>query len=54
VARTDAAWVLDSFVGAVVRDVEPPITADDGVRALELLLACYRSSQLGEEVAITP
>jgi hypothetical protein len=24
------------------------------VRALELLLACYRSSQLGEEVAITP
>lgn len=52
VARNDAAWVLDSFIDSVTRDVEPPITADDGVRALELLLACYRSSELGEEVPV--
>ncbi|HEU0236732.1 MAG TPA: Gfo/Idh/MocA family oxidoreductase [Candidatus Limnocylindrales bacterium] len=50
-ARTDAVWNLDSFIDAVRRDVEPPITGEDGLRALELLLACYRSSELGEEVA---
>ncbi len=52
VARNDAAWVLDSFIDCVVRDTEPPITADDGLRALELVLACYRSSELGEEVTL--
>ena len=51
-ARTDAVWNLDSFIDAVRRDVEPPITGEDGLRALELLLACYRSSELGEEVTV--
>jgi hypothetical protein len=32
-------------------DAPPPISGEDGLRALELLLACYRSSELGEEVA---
>ncbi len=50
-ARTDAIWNLDGFIDAVRRDVEPPITGEDGLRALELLLACYRSSELGEEVS---
>jgi UDP-N-acetylglucosamine 3-dehydrogenase len=50
--RTDAVWNLDAFVDAVRRDVEPPITGEDGVKALELLLACYRSSERGEEVAL--
>ena len=49
-ARTDAVWNLDAFVDAVRRDVEPPITGVDGLRALELMLACYRSAALGEEV----
>jgi predicted dehydrogenase len=52
VARNDAAWVLDSFIDSVRRGVEPSITAEDGLRALELLLACYRSSRLGEEVSV--
>lgn len=52
VARTDAQWVLDSFVDCVVREVEPPITAEDGLRALELVLACYRSSEIGAEVSL--
>jgi UDP-N-acetylglucosamine 3-dehydrogenase len=51
-ARDDAAWNLGGFIDAVRRDVEPPITGEDGLRALELLLACYRSSELGEEVAV--
>jgi predicted dehydrogenase len=52
VARNDASWVLDSFVQSALRDEEPPITAEDGIRALELLLACYRSAHVGQEVAV--
>ena len=52
VARNDASWVLDSFVQSALTDTEPPITAEDGIRALELLLACYRSASLGQEVAV--
>jgi UDP-N-acetylglucosamine 3-dehydrogenase len=52
-ARTDAAWNLDAFVDAVRRDREPPITGEDGLRALELMLACYRSDAAGEEVDVT-
>ena len=51
-ARTDAAWNLDAFIDAVRLDAEPPITGEDGLAALQLLLACYRSSELGEEVAV--
>ncbi len=52
-ARTDAIWNLDAFVRSVLRDEPPPITGEDGLRALELLLACYRSAETGEETAIT-
>jgi predicted dehydrogenase len=52
-ARTDAIWNLDAFVRSVLRDESPPITGEDGLRALELLLACYRSAETGEETAIT-
>jgi predicted dehydrogenase len=52
VARDDAVWVLDSFIDSVARDVEPPITAADGIRALELTLACYRSAETGDEVPV--
>ncbi len=51
-ARNDAVWNLESFIGAVRRDEEPPITGVDGLRALELLLACYRSAASGTEVAV--
>lgn len=50
VSRTDAAWVLDTFIDSVRRNVEPPITAIDALRALELVLACYRSARQGTEV----
>jgi predicted dehydrogenase len=51
-ARNDAVWNLDAFIGAVLRDEEPPITGEDGLRALELVLACYRSSASGVEVGL--
>jgi UDP-N-acetylglucosamine 3-dehydrogenase len=52
-ARTDATWNLSGFIEAVRLDREPPITGEDGLRALELMLACYRSAELGEEVAVS-
>jgi len=52
VARNDAVWNLESFIGAVRRDEPPPITGEDGLRALELLLACYRSADAGAEVDV--
>lgn len=52
VSRTDAAWVLDTFIDSVRRDVEPPISAIDALRALELVLACYRSAHAGAEVQV--
>ena len=45
-------WNLDAFIDAVLRDEEPPITGVDGLRALELMLACYRSSASGQEVEL--
>jgi predicted dehydrogenase len=50
-ARNDAVWNLDAFIRSVRLDIEPPITGEDGLRALELMLACYRSAESGEEVA---
>ncbi len=51
-SRLDAVWNLDAFIDSVLRDEEPPITGEDGLRALELMLACYRSSELGVEVDV--
>ena len=51
-ARNDAIWNLESFIHAVHRDEPPPITGEDGLRALELLLACYRSAKAGVEVDV--
>jgi myo-inositol 2-dehydrogenase/D-chiro-inositol 1-dehydrogenase len=33
------------FVDAVVEGKTPPVTAEDGYRAIELVEACYRSAQ---------
>jgi predicted dehydrogenase len=51
-SRNDAVWNLESFIGAVRRDEVPPITGEDGLRALELLVACYRSAEAGIEVDV--
>ncbi len=53
-ARNDAEWNLDAFIRMVRDGVEPPITGEDGLRALELMLACYRSSAVGVEVPFRP
>jgi len=51
-ARTDAAWNLDVFIRSVQQDTEPPISGEDGLAALELMLAAYRSAELGQPVEI--
>lgn len=51
-ARTDAAWNLGGFIDAVRFDRPPPISGEDGLRALELMLACYRSAASGEVVSL--
>lgn len=48
--RNDAAWNLDAFIRTVRDGVPPPITGEDGLRALDLMLACYRSAETGEVV----
>ena len=42
-----------AFVDAVREDKEPGITSEDGLRALELALAIYRSAEMGETVKLT-
>jgi len=37
----------EAFVDCIERDLEPPVTGDDGLRALEIVLAGYRSSDEG-------
>ncbi|NJD29208.1 MAG: Gfo/Idh/MocA family oxidoreductase [Chloroflexi bacterium] len=51
-ARTDAAWSLDAFIDSVRFDRPPPISGEDGLRALELMLACYQSASTGEPVEL--
>jgi myo-inositol 2-dehydrogenase / D-chiro-inositol 1-dehydrogenase len=33
------------FVDAIVEGTAPPVTAEDGYKAIELVEACYRSAQ---------
>ncbi len=51
-SRLDAVWNLDAFIGSVLRDEAPPITGEDGLRALGLMLACDCSSELRAEVEV--
>jgi predicted dehydrogenase len=38
---------LGDFVRTIQRGAEPPVTAEDGLRAVELADACYRSAEKG-------
>jgi predicted dehydrogenase len=38
---------LRDFVGAIEAGTKPPVTAEDGLRAVELADACYRSAETG-------
>ena len=42
-----------AFVDAVRENREPVVTGEDGLRALELALAIYRSAELGQTVTLT-
>jgi len=51
-ARTDAVWNLNAFIDSVRFDRPPPISGEDGLRALELMLACYRSAADGVPIEL--
>ena len=40
------------FVDAILSGRRPPVTAEDGLRATELVEACYRSARTGAEVTL--
>lgn len=46
--------LIEDLMSAVVHGVEPATNADQGIRAVEILEAVYRSSEEGREVALTP
>lgn len=41
-----------AFMAAIREDHEPPVTGEDGLRALEVALAIYRSAETGETVRL--
>jgi predicted dehydrogenase len=49
----DAAMLAD-FVAAIREDREPAVTGIDGLRALEIVQAAYRSIETGQPVALEP
>lgn len=46
--------VLNAFVQAFQEDTEPPVSALDGYRAVEIAEACYESASAKESVEIEP
>lgn len=42
----------EAFVSAILEDGEPQVTGEDGLRALEVVLAIYRSAEIGESIKI--
>ncbi|RIK35042.1 MAG: gfo/Idh/MocA family oxidoreductase [Chloroflexi bacterium] len=44
--------LIDDFVSMIQRGRSPSITGEDGLRALEVTLAAYRSAEAGEPVAV--
>jgi predicted dehydrogenase len=49
-ADVNAAF-LQAFIDAVRSDAEPPVTGEDGLRALEVALCAYESARQHEPVA---
>lgn len=43
-----------AFADAILQDQEPPVTGEDGLRALEICLAIYRSAESGKPEEISP
>lgn len=40
----------DAFIGAILNGTEPPVTALDGYKSVELVEACYRAVKTGERI----
>jgi UDP-N-acetylglucosamine 3-dehydrogenase len=45
--------MLEDWLRAIRDDAPPPISGEDGLRAVELALAAYRSAQSHEPVLVT-
>jgi len=45
---------MESFVGSILRNEEPEVTARDGLKALQVVLAAYESDRLGAAVQLEP
>lgn len=43
---------LTDFANSILHDREPSINAEDGLRALEIVLACYESAGKGQRITI--
>jgi len=44
--------LLEDFIRSIIEGTEPPIKGEDGLEALRVAEACYRSSETGSKVAI--
>jgi predicted dehydrogenase len=47
------AGLVDDFLRCVIQDVQPPITAEDGIRASEVAIAGYESARRREAVELS-
>jgi len=43
---------IDCFLDAILNRSDPPVTADDGIRALRLVVGAYESAKLGRPVPL--
>ncbi|MHB1294886.1 MAG: Gfo/Idh/MocA family protein [Anaerolineae bacterium] len=48
----DREQIVARFADAVLRGAEPPTTGEDGRKALEIVLAAYRSAETGQPVTL--
>jgi UDP-N-acetyl-2-amino-2-deoxyglucuronate dehydrogenase len=48
----DHQSIVEGFAKAVLTDVQPPTTGLDGRKALEIVLACYRSAHEGQAITL--
>lgn len=48
----DRQQIAGRFAAAVLRDEDPPVTGLDGRKALEVIVAAYRSGELGQPVGL--
>ncbi|AEH25064.1 Gfo/Idh/MocA family protein [Pyrococcus yayanosii] len=50
--RPDVSGIVESFVDAIIRDEKPPITGEDALKNLAVVLAAYESSRTGRAVKV--